>query len=98
MIFQVGDVVRCIEGKNKYRSDIPILVLGELYTILKVIEDEGEEFVEVSCGVSSNFFANRFEFVNSGEAQEKLIIRKIKLMEQRFNKRQERKDEYNLAA
>ena len=98
MIFQVGDVVRCIEGKNKYRSDVPILVPGELYTILNVIEDEDLEFVQVSCGVSSNFFASRFELVNSGEAQEKLIIRKIKLMEQRFKTNQENKRDYNLAA
>jgi gliding motility-associated-like protein len=40
MTFQVGDVVRCIEGKNKYRSDIPILVPGELYPFLSVTEDE----------------------------------------------------------
>jgi hypothetical protein len=98
MTFQVGDVVRCIEGKNKYRSDVPILVPGELYVILSVTEDEDEQFVQVDCGMSSNFFAHRFEFVSSTGAQESLIIRKIKLMEQRFNKRQERKDDYNLAA
>jgi hypothetical protein len=98
MTFQVGDVVRCIESKYKYRSDVPILVLGDLYTILSVMEEDGEEFVQVSCGISSNFFARRFEFVNSGEAQEKLIIRKIKLMEQRFKTSQENKRDYNLAA
>jgi hypothetical protein len=98
MTFQVGDVVRCIEGKNKYKSDIPILVPGELYTILGVTGDEDEQFVQVDCGISSNFFARRFEFVNSAEAQENLIIRKIKLMEQRFKTNQENKRDYNLAA
>lgn len=98
MTFQVGDVVRCIEGKNKYRSDIPILTPGELYTILNVSEDDGIYFVQVDCGMTSNFFAHRFEFVNSGEAQKSLIIHKIKLMEQRFKTKQENKSDYNLAA
>ena len=97
MTFQVGDVVRCIEGKNKYRSDVPILVPGELYTILNVSEDDGTYFVQVDCGMPSSFFANRFELATA-TPQDSLVVRKIKLMEQRFNKRQERKDDYNLAA
>ena len=54
MTFQVGDVVRCIEGINKYRSDVPILVPGELYTILSVSEDDDIYFVQVDCDMSSN--------------------------------------------
>jgi hypothetical protein len=94
MTFQVGDVVRCIEGKNQYKSDIPILVPGKLYTILSVTIDD-EEFVQVDCGMSSNFFAHRFELVNP---QDSLVVRKIKLMEQRFKTNQENKRDYNLAA
>ena len=98
MTFQVGDVVRCIEGKNKYRSDIPIIKAGEVYTILDVTHDGSDTFVKVDAPTARNlnFFSNRFVLATGQSTNP--IIRKIKLMEQRFKTNQENKRDYNLAA
>jgi hypothetical protein len=86
-------------GKNSYGSGTSLIVEGELYRVLDVKEEDGECFVRVDSPTARtlNFYANRFELATA-TPRDSLVVRKIKLMEQRFKTSQENKRDYNLAA
>jgi phage anti-repressor protein len=80
-------------GRNRYNNGAPLIVERELYKVLDVKEEDGQWFVRVDSPTARNlhFFANRFELATA-TPRDSLVVRKIKLMEQRFKTNQERKN------
>jgi hypothetical protein len=88
MTFQIGDVVICTKSKPFSSTHFEALVKGQEYVITKVSEFCGDVFVQIDGYRKVNLFANRFELKQTtNKALNSKVIRKIKVMEQRFQKR-----------
>jgi hypothetical protein len=88
MTFQIGDVVICTMSKHFSATRFKTIVEGQEYVITNVSEFDGNVFVQIDGYGELNLFTYRFELKQTtNKALNSRILRKIKVMEQRFQKR-----------
>jgi hypothetical protein len=88
MTFQIGDIVICTKPKHFSSPLFKDLIEGQEYEITDVSENAGDMFVQIDGYGTLNLFAYRFELKQTAnKVLNSKVIRKIKVMEQRFQKR-----------